>query len=175
MGEIAISTIDAFCLSLLREFPLEADLDPGFGMTDETEAPRLVQQALDRTLAVCGAVAVDDPAVAMVLARLGAGRVRTALAHLLERRLVAPAALQRFLVSGPPGLTGEGACRQAADRPRPAPGGASKAVSNGFSRTVRPPTPGSGPWRGSSPASPRGPSRSRTRCVRCSTGSASTF
>jgi ATP-dependent helicase/nuclease subunit A len=28
LGEIAISTIDAFCLSLLREFPLEADLDP---------------------------------------------------------------------------------------------------------------------------------------------------
>jgi len=27
LGEIAISTIDAFCLSLLREFPLEADLD----------------------------------------------------------------------------------------------------------------------------------------------------
>ena len=39
LGDIAISTIDAFCLSLLREFPLEADLDPGFGMTDETEAP----------------------------------------------------------------------------------------------------------------------------------------
>ena len=30
LGDIAISTIDAFCLSLLREFPLEADLDPGF-------------------------------------------------------------------------------------------------------------------------------------------------
>ena len=116
LGEIAISTIDAFCLSLLREFPLEADLDPGFGMTDETEVPRLVQQALDRTLAVCGAVAADDLAVAMVLARLGAGRVRTALAHLLERRLVAPAALQRFLMTGPRGLTGDGACRQAADR-----------------------------------------------------------
>src|SRR5262245_34078202 len=29
IGDIAISTIDAFCLSLLREFPLEADLDPG--------------------------------------------------------------------------------------------------------------------------------------------------
>ena len=28
LGDIAISTIDAFCLSLLREFPLEADLDP---------------------------------------------------------------------------------------------------------------------------------------------------
>ena len=41
LGDIAISTIDAFCLSLLREFPLEADLDPGFEMADETEVPRL--------------------------------------------------------------------------------------------------------------------------------------
>ena len=116
LGDIAVSTIDAFCLSLLREFPLEADLDPGFGMTDETEAPRLVQQALDRTLAACGAVAADDVAVAMVLARLGPGRVRAALAHLLERRLVAPAALQRFLMAGPRGLTADGACRDAAAR-----------------------------------------------------------
>src|SRR5437764_9275282 len=30
LGDISISTIDAFCLSLLREFPLEADVDPGF-------------------------------------------------------------------------------------------------------------------------------------------------
>ncbi|MDE0830601.1 MAG: hypothetical protein OSB03_15515 [Vicinamibacterales bacterium] len=44
LGETAISTIDAFCLSLLREFPLEADLDPAFGMADETEVPRLVPQ-----------------------------------------------------------------------------------------------------------------------------------
>ena len=29
-ADVEISTIDAFCLSLLREFPLEADLDPGF-------------------------------------------------------------------------------------------------------------------------------------------------
>ena len=37
LGDIAISTIDAFCLSLLREFPLEADVDPGFALADETE------------------------------------------------------------------------------------------------------------------------------------------
>ena len=46
MGEIAIGTIDAFCLSLLREFPLEVDLDPGFALADETEVPRLIEQAL---------------------------------------------------------------------------------------------------------------------------------
>src|SRR3954466_16340286 len=28
LGDIAISTIDAFCLALLRECPLEADVDP---------------------------------------------------------------------------------------------------------------------------------------------------
>ena len=116
LGEIAISTIDAFCLSLLREFPLEADLDPAFGLADETEVPRLIQQALDRTLAVCGVVAQADVNVAMVMARLGAGRVRTGLAHLLERRLVAPVALQRFLASRPRGLTARVACTRAAAR-----------------------------------------------------------
>ena len=116
LGEIAIGTIDAFCLSLLREFPLEADLDPAFGVADETEVPRLIQSALDRTLAICAAVAAEDINVAMVLARLGAGRVRTGLAHLLERRLVGSAVLQRFLASGPPELTARVACRQAVAR-----------------------------------------------------------
>ena len=35
-ADIAISTIDAFCLSLLHEFPLEANLDPGFEMADRS-------------------------------------------------------------------------------------------------------------------------------------------
>ena len=39
-NEIGISTIDAFCLSLLHEFPLEAGVDPGFDLADETETPR---------------------------------------------------------------------------------------------------------------------------------------
>src|SRR5207237_2387012 len=50
IDEIAISTIDAFCLSLLREFPLEADLDAGFDGPDETEVPRLVDESLDGAL-----------------------------------------------------------------------------------------------------------------------------
>ena len=51
-SDISISTIDAFCLSLLREFPLEADIDPGFTVADDTELPRLVDEALDRTLRI---------------------------------------------------------------------------------------------------------------------------
>ena len=52
LGDIAISTIDAFCLSLIREFPLEADVDPGFELADETEIPRLVDEALDSALRI---------------------------------------------------------------------------------------------------------------------------
>src|SRR5829696_8139224 len=70
-GDIAVSTIDAFCLSLLREFPLEADLDPGFSMADETEVPRLIDEALDRALRVCRGIAATDPAVGLLFAQLG--------------------------------------------------------------------------------------------------------
>src|SRR5882724_4273862 len=48
LGDIAISTIDAFCLSLLREFPLEADVDPGFDLAADTDVPRLVAESLDQ-------------------------------------------------------------------------------------------------------------------------------
>ena len=50
LADIQISTIDAFCLSLLREFPLEADVDPAFELADETEVPRLIATSLDRTM-----------------------------------------------------------------------------------------------------------------------------
>src|SRR4029077_15155743 len=52
LADISISTIDAFCLSLIREFPLEAGIDPGFDLADQTEIPRLVGQALDRALRI---------------------------------------------------------------------------------------------------------------------------
>ena len=104
-GEIAISTIDAFCLSLLREFPLEADVDPGFRMADDTEGPRLVDEALDRALRICRSLARDDEHVALVFAQLGERRVHRGLAALLGRRIVAPDLLDRYLASGPRDLS----------------------------------------------------------------------
>src|SRR5215218_8212318 len=104
-GDIAISTIDAFCLSLLREFPLEADLDPGFSMADETEVPRLIDESLDRALRICRGVAREDENVALVFAQLGDRRVKAGLAALLARRLVAPEVLRRYLEQGPPEWT----------------------------------------------------------------------
>ena len=76
LSDIAISTIDAFCLSLLREFPLEADVDPGFDLADDTEVPRLMDEALDRTLRISRAHARDDDDVALVFAQLGERRLR---------------------------------------------------------------------------------------------------
>ena len=135
LGEIAISTIDAFSLSLLREFPLEADLDPGFEMADETEVPRLIEASLDQSLRIFAGLAKHDPDVALVLAQLGVSRTRAGLASLLERRLVAWDALNRFLASGPRDLTAEVVCRRAAtslqDALRAVPGGLSQFLADG--------------------------------------------
>ena len=99
--DIAVSTIDAFCLGLLREFPLEADVDPGFEIADETEVPRLIDESLDRALRICRGLAREDENVALVFAQLGDRRARRGLAALLNRRLVAPAVLRRYLETGP--------------------------------------------------------------------------
>ena len=115
LADIQISTIDAFCLSLLREFPLEADLDPGFGMADETEVPRIVEQSLDKSLATFIGLARREPDMALVLAQLGLNRTREGLAYLLQRRLVAWDVLDRFLARGPSDLHADAVCRRAVD------------------------------------------------------------
>jgi ATP-dependent helicase/nuclease subunit A len=114
LGDIAVSTIDAFCLSLLREFPLEADVDPGFDLADQTEVPRLVGESLDQALRICRGLAREDDDVALVFAQLGERRLRAGIAALLDRRLVAPHALRRFLQRGPRDLTAATACEAAA-------------------------------------------------------------
>src|SRR5207249_5327209 len=76
LGDIAISTIDAFCLSLLHEFPLEADVDPGFDLAAETDVPRLVGDSLDQAFRICRAVASDDDDVSLVFAQRGQRRLR---------------------------------------------------------------------------------------------------
>lgn len=118
LGEIAISTIDAFCLALLREFPLEADVDPGFDLADDTEVPRLIAESLDQALRICRGIARDDDDVALVFAQLGERRLRTGLGALLDRRLVAPQALQRYLSGGPRDLTAALVCARSAERLR---------------------------------------------------------
>lgn len=96
-GDISISTIDAFCLSLLHEFPLEAGVDPGFDLADETETPRFIEASLDTALAIGRAISLEDSDVALLFTELGEPRLRKALTALLDRRLVARDALNRFV------------------------------------------------------------------------------
>lgn len=135
LGEIAICTIDAFCLSLLQEFPLEAGVTPGFDVADETEVPRLVDEALDHTLRMGRILARRDPAVCMLMTRLGEAQVRLALADLLARRSVARDAIARFLAAVPSQLTGDAACLRLAGRLRDvllsAPGGVAGFLADG--------------------------------------------
>jgi ATP-dependent helicase/nuclease subunit A len=95
--DISISTIDAFCLALLREFPLEADVDPGFELADETETPRLVDDALERTVRIGRGIATEQPEMALLFAHLGEYQLRQGLTRLIDRRLVAWNALNRFV------------------------------------------------------------------------------
>jgi ATP-dependent helicase/nuclease subunit A len=129
LSDIEISTIDAFCLSLLREFPLEADIDPGFQLADDTEVPRLISESLDQALRICRAVAKDDDDVALVFAQLGERRLRSGLSALLGRRLVAPKMLARYLEKGPRDLTAAVACRQASERLRQIFGGVAAGLA----------------------------------------------
>ncbi len=178
LSEIAISTIDAFCLALLGEFPLEADVDPGFGVADETETPRLVDDALDRTLRIGRAQSAHDADVALLFARMGESRLRGALTRLLDRRLVAVAALDRFLQRAPQGMTaavaasrGRAARRSSQRRPAVAPHRHRsrrhdfRLLAAGFARAVVTPEPWRNPgtlpicWRACATTRARRPAR----------------
>jgi ATP-dependent helicase/nuclease subunit A len=68
VADIQILTIDAFCFGLLREFPLEAGVDPGFGIADETEMARFANEALDLTFQALRGVLAEDESVRLLLA-----------------------------------------------------------------------------------------------------------
>jgi ATP-dependent helicase/nuclease subunit A len=97
VGDIQISTIDAFCFGLLREFPLEADVDPGFEIADETEMARFSNEALDLTLRAARGLVKDDESVRLLFARVKQPVLREAIGGLLDRRHVALPAVADFV------------------------------------------------------------------------------
>ena len=129
-SDIAISTIDAFCLSLLHEFPLEANLDPGFEMADETQMPRLMEESLDRALDIGRGLSRKDDYVRLLFAELRESRLRDGLTSMIHRRLIVEDALDRALELGPRDLTAERACEQAFERLR----GAFSGLTAGLER-----------------------------------------
>jgi ATP-dependent helicase/nuclease subunit A len=97
VADIQVSTIDAFCFRLLREFPLEAGVDPGFEIADETEMARFSAEALDVTFRVVRGLVASDADVRLLLAEVPAPTLREALASLVDRRHVLLPAVAAFV------------------------------------------------------------------------------
>ncbi len=77
-----------------------------------------MDEALDHTLRLGRAQSAVSDDLALLFARLGEGRLRVALSRLLDRRLVAVAALDRFLGRAPGGLTADVAATRVVERLR---------------------------------------------------------
>ena len=87
-GGMKIETIHAFCQSLLRRFPLEANVAPHFDLIEERDAATLLREARDDMLNA----ARTEPggglrrALDVTVARMSEGRLNDLLGELLNRR-----------------------------------------------------------------------------------------
>lgn len=97
LHDVQISTIDGFCFGLLREFPLEAGVDPTFEVADETEIARFSSEALDVSLEQARELAAVDERVRLLFVRVKAPVLRAAMASLIDRRQVALPAIRDFV------------------------------------------------------------------------------
>ncbi len=71
-GGLKIQTIHSFCESVLKRFPLEAGVAPGFSVIDALEAARLAREAVARV----AVEAADDAAFRHLLTRMNGGALR---------------------------------------------------------------------------------------------------
>lgn len=87
-GGMKIMTIHAFCQSLLRRFPLEAEVAPHFTLIEERDASALLGEARDEMLNAARG-AEDTPlrqALDGVVARMLEGRLNDLMKELFSRR-----------------------------------------------------------------------------------------
>ncbi|MGB1161070.1 MAG: double-strand break repair helicase AddA [Alphaproteobacteria bacterium] len=83
-GGLNIQTIHAFAQSLLGRFPVEAGVQPGFKVLEDSEAKALLETTVDRFLA--GLIAREDPALSRVFEVMGEDAFRDILAGLIRER-----------------------------------------------------------------------------------------
>lgn len=82
-GGLKIQTIHAFCESLLKRFPLEAGVAPGFSIIDEIEAKRAISLSIDR-VALSASPEIDD-ALSYLLTRISGERLHGLIEQALKR------------------------------------------------------------------------------------------
>ncbi|MFN3959304.1 MAG: double-strand break repair helicase AddA [Parvularculaceae bacterium] len=74
-GGLKIQTIHSFCESVLKRFPLEAGVAPGFSVIDALEATRLAREAVDSV----ATSSENDPAFNHLLSRMNGDALRMLL------------------------------------------------------------------------------------------------
>ena len=87
-----ISTIHAFCASLLREHPIEADVDPAFAVLEGLDTAQLRHQAVRQTLESLARARDSDPdkeALRRTLAEWPRRYLEQVLEYLLEKKHIA--------------------------------------------------------------------------------------
>ena len=99
-----ISTIHAFCAALLREYPIEADVDPAFAVLEGVDAAQLRQQAVRQTLETLSRVRDSDPdknALRRTLAEWPRRYLEQVLEYLLEKKHLARSWCHRYAEQSP--------------------------------------------------------------------------
>lgn len=97
-GGLRIETIHAFCARILRRFPLEAGVSPGFTEIEDREADQLWQAVLD---AGVEAAATGAPEALLVLSRTAGGLGVKAALNLLKFKRGEMSAFARRLAAAP--------------------------------------------------------------------------
>ena len=116
-----ISTIHAFCAALLREYPIEADVDPAFAVLEEVDAAQLRYQAVRQTLESLARTQDSDPdkaALRRTLAEWPRRYLEQVLQRLLAQKHLARSWCRRYVEQSPDQILGDWrAMQQAACAP----------------------------------------------------------
>ena len=99
-----ISTIHAFCAALLREYPIEADVDPAFAVLEGVDAAQLRHQAVRQTLESLARARDSDPdkeSLRRTLAEWPRRYLEQVLEHLLEKKHHARTWCRRYAEQSP--------------------------------------------------------------------------
>lgn len=99
-----ISTIHSFCAALLREYPIEADVDPAFAVLEEVDAAQLRSQAVRQTLVSLARTRDSNPdkeALRRTLAEWSRRYLEQVLQHLLAKKHLARSWCRRYAEQSP--------------------------------------------------------------------------
>ena len=93
--DVHIATMDAFCLGLLKEFPLEANLEPDMDLLSDVELHRLLEESIERTLSESVRPLTAD--IKFLASRFGETSLRRGMRRFIQSRLVTAPLLNRFV------------------------------------------------------------------------------